>query len=69
MGEVFYGLGLAVAWGHFGNLWAWLYLIYVFALFSYRQMDDDKRCAQKYGPEKWAEYRERVPYRIVPGIY
>ncbi|MDE0318261.1 MAG: DUF1295 domain-containing protein [Acidimicrobiaceae bacterium] len=69
MGEVFYGLGLAVAWGHFGSLWAWLYLIYVFALFSYRQMDDDKRCAQKYGPEKWAEYRERVPYRIIPGIY
>ena len=32
-------------------------------------MDDDRRCAQKYGPDMWAEYRERVPYRIVPGIY
>ena len=28
-----------------------------------------KECAQKYGPEKWAEYQEKVPYRIFPGVY
>ena len=26
-------------------------------------------CAGKYGEEKWAEYQERVPYRIMPGVY
>ena len=69
MGEGFYGLALALSWGHLGNLWAWIYFGYVIALFTYRQMDDDKRCAEKYGPDKWAEYRRRVPYRIIPRIY
>ncbi|WP_420626498.1 ergosterol biosynthesis protein [Candidatus Poriferisodalis sp.] len=69
MGEGFFGLSIALVWGHFGNLWAWIYFAYVVALFTYRQIDDDKRCAEKYGPGKWAEYQERVRYRIIPGIY
>ena len=69
MGEGFFGLSIALVWGHFGNLWAWIYFAYVVGLFTYRQMDDDKRCAEKYGSEKWAEYQEQVPYRIIPGIY
>ena len=31
-------------------------------------IDDDRRCAEKYGP-LWDEYCRRVPYRIIPGIY
>jgi hypothetical protein len=31
-------------------------------------VDDDKRCAQKYGP-LWTEYLKRVPKRIIPFIY
>ena len=69
MGEWCFGLAIAVVWGHFGNLWAWIYFGYVIALFLWRQKDDDKHCAAKYGPDTWAEYRQRVPYRIVPGIY
>ena len=69
MGEWCFGLAIALVWGHFGNLWAWIYFVYVISLFLYRQADDDKHCAAKYGPEKWAEYRQRVRYRIVPGIY
>ena len=69
MGEWCFGLAIAVVWGHFGNLWAWIYFGYVIALFLWRQLDDDRHCAVKYGPDKWAEYRQRVPYRIVPGIY
>ena len=30
--------------------------------------DDDRRCAEKYGP-LWNAYRERVRWRIVPFIY
>ena len=41
----------------------------VWAFFTFRQRFDDKECAQKYGPEKWAEYQEKVPYRIFPGVY
>ena len=69
MGEWCFGLAIALVWGHFGNLWAWIYFVYVISLFLWRQADDDKHCAAKYGPEKWAEYRQRVRYRIVPGIY
>jgi delta14-sterol reductase len=31
-------------------------------------MDDDRRCAAKYGP-LWRAYVARVPYRIVPGVF
>jgi delta14-sterol reductase len=33
-----------------------------------RQIDDDKRCAAKYG-ELWQEYQRTVRYRIVPWLY
>ena len=32
-----------------------------------RERDDDRRCAKKYGP-LWEQYRQQVPWRIVPGI-
>ncbi|MCE2460061.1 MAG: hypothetical protein J4F38_04700 [Pseudomonadales bacterium] len=37
-------------------------------LLGARERDDDKRCAEKYGP-LWEEYRNRVRWRIVPGVY
>jgi delta14-sterol reductase len=33
-----------------------------------RQIDDDRRCAQKYG-ELWNEYQRAVPRRIIPFLY
>ena len=68
-GEGLFGLSIALCFGHFGNPWAWSYMIFVVTMFTWRQIEDDRACAEKYGPEKWAEYQERVPYRIVPGIY
>ena len=69
MGEGFLALSIALIFGYFANFWAWTYFIFIVSLFMYRQWDDDRHCAEKYGAEKWAEYRERVKYRIVPGIY
>ena len=69
MGEGFLALSIALIFGHFTNFWAWTYFIFIVSMFTYRQRDDDEHCAQKYGPEKWAEYQARVKYRIVPGIY
>ena len=69
MGEGFASLSIALAFGHLGVLWAWAYFVFIVTLFTFRQRDDDKHCAEKYGEEKWAEYKALVKYRICPGIY
>jgi protein-S-isoprenylcysteine O-methyltransferase Ste14 len=43
-------------------------VVYFTVLLVHRQRRDDKKCAIKYG-EDWEKYRERVPWRILPGIY
>ena len=69
LGEGFLCIGIALAFGHFAVLWAWTYAIFIITFFTIRQRFDERECAQKYGPEKWAEYQEKVPYRIFPGVY
>ncbi len=69
MGEGFLALSIALVFGYPGNPWAWTYFAFIVSMFVWRQVVDDRQCAEKYGPEKWAEYRARVKYRICPGIY
>ena len=69
LGEGFLSLSIALVFGYFTNPWAWTYFVFIVSLFAYRQRDDDRHCAEKYGAEKWAEYQARVRYRIVPGVY
>ena len=69
LGEGFLSLSIALSFGHFGVPWAWIYMAFIVTLFTFRQRDDDRHCAEKYGPEKWAEYQAKVKYRIFPGIY
>ena len=69
MGEGFLSLSIALSFGHFGNPWAWTYFVFIVTLFTFRQFHDDEFCAEKYGPEKWAEYQARVKYRIMPGVW
>ena len=69
MGEGFLSLSIALVFGYFAIPWAWTYFVFVVTFFTFRQLGDDKLCAEKYGAEKWAEYRARVKYRICPGIY
>lgn len=68
LGEILMATGLTLALGHWGVWSTWLYPLYYVALLFPRQHDDDKRCAAKYGP-LWKTYCEKVPYRIVPGVY
>jgi protein-S-isoprenylcysteine O-methyltransferase Ste14 len=68
LGEVLMACGLALSLGHFTQPGPWLYPLYYVALLVPRQLDDDRRCAEKYGP-LWAEYQRRVPWRIVPFVY
>lgn len=68
LGELLMATGLTLALGYPTHIAPWLYPLYYVALLVMRQIDDDRRCARKYGP-LWIAYVERVPYRIIPGIY
>lgn len=68
LGELLMASGLALALGDLGCPWPWLYPLYYVALLVPRERDDDRRCAAKYG-ELWTRYCERVPARIIPGVY
>ena len=68
LGEILMASGLALALGWPLALGPWLYPFYYVVLLGTRERDDDRRCAEKYGA-MWEEYRKRVPWRIVPGIY
>jgi delta14-sterol reductase len=68
LGEILMATGLALSLGHPSAIGPWLYPLYYVALLFPRQADDDRRCAEKYGP-LWAEYQKRVPWRIIPYVY
>ena len=59
---------ITLALGYPDRWVTWLYPLYYVALLVPRQMDDDRRCAAKYGA-LWDAYVKRVPYRIVPFVY
>jgi len=68
LGELLMASGLALSLGYPTHLGPWLYPLYYLALLIPRQLADDRRCAEKYGP-LWAEYVKRVPSRIIPYVY
>ena len=70
LGEIVQALALALpACLATGALFPLLYPLYYVALFVPRQIDDDAICEAKYGADLWSEYKRRVPWRIVPGLY
>jgi delta14-sterol reductase len=68
LGEILMASGLALSLGYPLAIGPWLYPLYYVALLVPRQIDDDRRCAERYGP-LWEEYCRRVPSRIIPGLY
>lgn len=68
LGEILMALGLCLSLGHPLSVWPWLYPLYYVGLLFPRQADDDRRCAQKYGP-LWETYCQKVRWRIIPGLY
>ena len=60
--------GIVLCTGQFSTLWPWLYPLYYIVFLTTRQIDDDKRCMEKYGT-LWEEYIKKVKYRIIPFIY
>ena len=68
LGEILMGTGIILCTGYPTLIWPWLYPLYYVVLLFPRQVDDDKRCTLKYG-ELWSEYKQKVPYKIIPFIY
>ena len=68
LGEILMACALALVLGWPLLVGPWLYPLYYVLLLGTRERDDDRRCAKKYGP-LWEQYRKRVRWRIVPGIY
>jgi delta14-sterol reductase len=68
LGEFLMATSLALALGYPNHIGPWLYPLYYVALLVPRQIDDDRRCAEKYGA-LWTEYVKRVRDRIIPGVY
>jgi delta14-sterol reductase len=60
--------GIALTVTAEAGFWPWLYPLYYVALLVPRQIDDDKRCALKYG-DLWQQYTKKVKYRIIPYVY
>jgi delta14-sterol reductase len=52
----------------FDSIVPYYYAIYFAILLVHRSIRDDKMCHQKYGHD-WLEYKKKVPYRFIPGIF
>jgi delta14-sterol reductase len=62
---------MAISWSLpclFGSPLPWFYPIYFAILLIHRERRDHNFCQTKYGAD-WTRYCERVPYRIIPGVY
>jgi protein-S-isoprenylcysteine O-methyltransferase Ste14 len=62
---------MAVSWSLpclFGSLLPWFYPVYFAILLIHRERRDHEFCSRKYGKD-WDDYCERVPWRILPGVY
>lgn len=68
LGEILMAIGLTLVLGYPGRWVMWLYPLYYVVLLFPRERADERRCAAKYG-RLWAEYKRRVPRRIIPWVY
>jgi delta14-sterol reductase/lamin-B receptor len=62
---------IALSWGlltGFGSIIPYFYPIWFALLLLTRERRDDRWCAKKYGAD-WQRYKERVKWRILPGVY
>ncbi|XP_077933964.1 delta(14)-sterol reductase LBR isoform X2 [Halichoerus grypus] len=62
---------MALAWSlpcGFKHILPYFYVIYFAMLLVHREARDERQCRTKYG-RAWEQYRQRVPYRIVPYVY
>jgi 7-dehydrocholesterol reductase len=51
----------------FGYVMPFFYVLYLIPVLLHRAYRDEAKCSNKYGPY-WKEYRQLVPYKIIPGL-
>ncbi|KAI9736673.1 MAG: erg24, C-14 sterol reductase [Cirrosporium novae-zelandiae] len=51
-----------------GMLVTYFYVVYFGTLLVHREQRDEEKCAKKYGSD-WEEYKRRVRWRVLPGVY
>ncbi|XP_013362503.1 PREDICTED: lamin-B receptor [Chinchilla lanigera] len=62
---------MALAWSlpcGFKHTLPYFYVVYFAALLVHREARDEQQCRRKYGLA-WERYCQRVPYRLLPGLY
>ena len=67
VGDLMMAVGWTLPCG-FVSLIPWWYPVYFMTLLVHRERRDNALCEEKYGDD-WAAYCERVPWRILPGVY
>ncbi|ODQ53783.1 hypothetical protein SAICODRAFT_65383 [Saitoella complicata NRRL Y-17804] len=67
VGDLLLSFAMCAACG-LHHLLPYFYIIYMFILLNHRIWRSEKRCRAKYG-KYWEEYCERVPYKLIPGVY
>ena len=66
-GDLLLALAMSLTTG-FVTPVTYFYPLYFAVLLWHRELRDDHKCSAKYGPA-WEEYKKRVPYAIIPGVY
>ncbi|KAI9883585.1 MAG: hypothetical protein M1823_004638 [Watsoniomyces obsoletus] len=51
-----------------GMLFTYFYVLYFGILLVHRERRDEEKCRRKYGTD-WELYKQKVPSRIIPGVY
>ncbi|KAI9209915.1 ergosterol biosynthesis ERG4/ERG24 [Polychytrium aggregatum] len=67
LGDWIMGIAWCLPCG-FGHAIPYFYALYFALLLVHRSLRDEEKCQHKYG-KYWDEYRQKVPYYIVPYIY
>jgi protein-S-isoprenylcysteine O-methyltransferase Ste14 len=67
LGDLLMGLAWCLPTG-FGHPLPYIYVAFLAVLLVHRERRDHAVCLAKYGQD-WAAYCQRVPWRIIPGIY
>jgi 7-dehydrocholesterol reductase len=67
IGSITYTCAACLTCGN-GHLFPYLEAVLVISMCIHRCFRDEARCRTKYG-NAWAEYCQRVKWRLVPGIF
>jgi len=67
LGDLMMALSMGLVVGA-NTIFGYGYFLAFVILLVHRDWRDDRHCAAKYGDD-WKAYRQKVPWRIVPGIY